>query len=276
MVMDSSFSLSVDGVSLQRNDKIILDNVSFKVSKGSFTTIIGPNGAGKTTLLKAIIGLEKVDSGQIEFEPQAIIGYMPQKLEVNQLMPLRVRDFIKLSLKNTGCAHDGLYASLGIDQLLPKSMHSLSGGEFQRVLLARALSRHPTLLILDEPEQGLDITAQAALYQYLDGIKEGSNVTILMVSHDLHYVHGSSTDVICLNRHICCQGTPSDVQQDLEVRSLFPNFNYQPQAAMKPYVHRHNHTHDTVLTVSADQKEKWEATTNTSNSPKQKEPDQHG
>ncbi len=226
-------------ISFEREGSLILDHISFRVEEKKILTIIGPNGAGKTTLLKILLGLLPSYSGSVMRKENLVVGYMPQRIYFDQSLPLTVMKFLSLSeqkippLKALGF--------LNAEALADKSIHVLSGGEFQRVLLARALLRQPQLLVLDEPGQGLDVLGQNELFQFIKKLKDQLGCAILLVSHDLHFVHSSSDQVICLNRHICCAGSPEDIQSMEEYKSLFPGLT---PAALAPYVHDHDHTHD--------------------------------
>lgn len=230
----TNLSLTIDGRS-------ILQSINFDLMPGDFVTLIGPNGAGKSSLLKAIVGLEKPTSGTVDIPPQTRIGYMPQRLQLNEMMPLTVETFLRTS-KN---AHDldKIIEQTGIQKLLHHSMHTLSGGEYQRVLLARALLQTPNLLILDEPVQGLDVAGQNQFFHLIDHLHKDHKIAILMVSHDLHFVHRASQKVICLNGHVCCIGKPDHVKSSKEYKSLFPT---SLGADVLPYHHTHDHTHDAL------------------------------
>lgn len=236
-----SHLLSIENLSFQLPEKKILDGVSFAVHQGQFVTIIGPNGAGKTTLLKMLVGLLKPTHGRVLKTQDLQIGYVPQKLLVNYLMPLTVESFLKLSHMPDNC--QSIMETFRIEPILNHMMHTLSGGEFQRVLLARALMHQPQLLILDEPTQGLDSQAQEEFFQLLLSLKQQQGFSVLMVSHDLHLVHGASDHVICLNQHICCAGIPSKVVDSPEYKSLFPALFINDMAL---YKHNHDHVHDNL------------------------------
>ncbi len=237
--MDRQCLVDLRDIRFERDGSLILDHVSFNVEEKKILTIIGPNGAGKTTLLKILLGLLRPSSGNVQRKEDLVIGYMPQRIYFDQSLPMTVLKFLSLSeqkippLKALGF--------LNAQALADKSIHVLSGGEFQRVLLARALLRQPQLLVLDEPGQGLDVLGQNELFQLIKNLKDQLGCAILLVSHDLHFVHSSSDQVICLNRHICCAGSPEDIQRMEEYKSLFPGL---APTALAPYVHDHDHTHD--------------------------------
>lgn len=214
----------------------ILTNISFDLPLNKITTLIGPNGAGKTTLLKIILGFLKPTSGAVVAKGPLSIGYMPQKIVLNQTLPLTVEDFLTLCDDHAFEELKVFSPHLKVQKLRKKSLHHLSGGELQRVLLAQALLKKPTLLILDEPAQGVDVMGQAHLYEIITKAKEELNCSVLLVSHDLHVVMAKSDHVICLNGHVCCQGCPQTVQKDQAYQSLFSVFT--------PYHHHHDHHHD--------------------------------
>jgi zinc transport system ATP-binding protein len=234
--------LSLHNVSFQIGAQKILDQVSFNLLPGNFLTIIGPNGAGKTTLLKLIIGLLNPTSGDIYRSGHIQIGYVPQKLMIDYMLPLTVAIF----LKRPQFAHLPLeiIKPLGIENLLTSSMHNLSGGELQRVLLARALLNQPNLLILDEPSQGVDVKGQKELFSLIAELREKMKFSVMMVSHDLYVVHKASDQVLCLNHHICCMGKPDVIRQTREYKALFPDQITEP---LSSYTHQHDHSHDHLV-----------------------------
>lgn len=221
--------LEAKNIGFQHQETQILDHVSLSIHEQEMVTIVGPNGAGKSTLLKILLGIEKATSGQIHRQPNLKIGYVPQKFNIDSTLPLRVIDFLKLSpfFASSQC--------LAIDSLLHKQLCKLSGGELQQVLLTRALFHQPKLLVLDEPTQGMDIQAQAHFLKTINSLKQ--KMAVLLVSHDLIFVSTSSTRVICLNQHICCQGTPTEIQQDPSFQSLFGH-------SVGFYHHNHDCDHD--------------------------------
>jgi zinc transport system ATP-binding protein len=203
-------------------------------------TIIGPNGAGKSTLVKIALGLMKADSGTVYCRPDARIGYMPQKLSLNPLMPLSVERFLQMS-RHAQVEIDSALAQTGIQHLRKRPLHDISGGETQRVLLSRALLSNPDLLVLDEPAQGVDITGQTELYELINELRDRLGCAVLMVSHDLHWVMAQTDTVICLNQHICCHGHPEHVSNDPAYLSLFGRRHAE---AVALYQHDHDHQHD--------------------------------
>lgn len=233
------------GLGVVRNGRHILQNADLTLTAGKIVTLIGPNGAGKTTLVRSVLGLIKVDEGQLERAPDLRIGYMPQKLHLDASLPLTVARFLDLG-GNPRVDLDEIMQLTGITKLANSAMQALSGGETQRVLLARALLRDPQLLVLDEPVQGVDITGQSALYALINDIRNRRNCGVLLVSHDLHLVMANTDTVICLNQHICCQGHPEQVTNDPAYLALFGDLaglnQNPPQVAI--YTHHHDHQHD--------------------------------
>lgn len=231
--------LSLDNVSYQKSGITILEDISFDISAKELVTVIGPNGAGKTTLLKIILGLSFPTKGKIIKIPSLKLGYMPQKLHMDPSLPITVKRFLEFSPHQE--ALQAVVAPIGIDKLYEKSIHTLSGGEFQRVLLARALLSKPDLLVLDEPLQGVDINGQESLYKLIYEVRQILNCAVLLVSHDLHFVHAASDKVICLNHHICCAGKPEEVKKHPNYQLLFSSNGSEVLAL---YAHSHNHSHD--------------------------------
>ena len=218
----------------------VVDRVDLAIHRGDIVTVIGPNGAGKTTLIKAILGIQKPTSGSIRREKRLSVGYVPQHLTLEPTLPLSVRRFMMLSGEPLDACQKALERT-GVSHLLESSVHHLSGGEKQRLLLARALARHPDLLVLDEPAQGVDINGQAALYDLIRDIRNELNCGVLMVSHDLHLVMAATDRVICLNQHICCSGYPADISHD---PAFIETFGRPVAESLAVYHHHHNHSHD--------------------------------
>ena len=219
----------------------ILQNVSLTINPGQIVTLIGPNGAGKTTLVKIAMGLLAPTTGTVTLMPGLRIGYMPQRLQVEATMPMLVDRFLKLAPGVKPEALPGVLAEVGASHVIKARLSELSGGELQRVLLARALLREPQLLVLDEPTQGVDLKGQAELYQLITTIRDRHACSVLMVSHDLHLVMSSTDEVICLNQHVCCHGHPEHVSNDPAYLELFGKRGAE---AMAVYTHHHNHHHD--------------------------------
>jgi zinc transport system ATP-binding protein len=241
--------LSLENVTFKDSQgfKTILEDISFSVHESDILTIIGPNGAGKTTLLKLILGLNQPSEGKIWRKPDTLIGYMPQKIEINSFLPLTVSRLLQLSQKKHIAESEiiKVLEMIQITALKNQSLQTLSGGEWQKVLLARALLRQPKLLVLDEPAQGVDVIGQAEFYQLLITLRNQLNCAIVLVSHDLHLVMAATDHVICLNRHICCSGHPDTVIKDPQYRVLFGEKKKAPtDLGLASYTHHHNHRHD--------------------------------
>ncbi|MCD6061316.1 MAG: zinc transporter ATP-binding protein [Moraxellaceae bacterium] len=237
-----SLLLQLEHVSLAREGRPVLQDVSLTLRAGEILTVIGPNGAGKTCLVRIALGLLSSDAGTRSVKPGLRIGYMPQKLGLNEALPLDVQRF--LSLAQPGLAVERLHAALaetGVAHALRTPVGRLSGGELQRVLLARALLREPELLVLDEPAQGVDITGQEELYALISAVRSQRHCGVLMVSHDLHLVMAATDHVLCLNRHVCCEGHPESVSTHPEYQRLF---GPQGGKVLAVYSHRHDHHHD--------------------------------
>lgn len=236
--MNNSPLLALNQISLKHHQQSLLDDVSLSLSARQIMTIIGPNGAGKSTLVKIALGLIKPDSGTVFRQANLSIGYMPQRLSLNPLMPLSVERF--LAMANTRNIDTALERT-GISHLRKRPLHDISGGETQRVLLSRALLSEPDLLVLDEPAQGVDINGQTELYELINQLRDSLGCAVLMVSHDLHWVMAQTDTVICLNQHICCHGHPEHVSNDPAYLSLFGRRHAE---AVALYQHDHDHQHD--------------------------------
>ncbi|WP_027328135.1 zinc ABC transporter ATP-binding protein ZnuC [Marinimicrobium agarilyticum] len=232
--------LSARGIAVQRGGRTILHGADLTLEPGKIVTLIGPNGAGKTTLVRCVLGLIRPDAGVLERRPGLRIGYMPQKLHIDPSLPLTVKRFLTLGGKPRLPLRE-VVTLTGIEELLGATMSNLSGGETQRVLLARALLRDPNLLVLDEPVQGVDVTGQEALYQLINDIRRQRECGVLLVSHDLHLVMATTDTVICLNQHVCCHGHPDQVTSDPAYQALFGE---KAKPLVAPYTHHHDHKHD--------------------------------
>jgi len=219
--MDEQLLLNVQHVNVKFSDHIALQDISLTVKRGDIITLIGPNGAGKSTLVRVVLNLLKPDSGHVEMQPDITIGYMPQKLTVDRVLPLTVKRFLTLTGVTDLTTIQNILEEVSATQVLNRSLHQLSGGEMQRVLLARALLRQPDLLVLDEPIQGVDITGQYELYELIANIRTQRHCGILMVSHDLHLVMSATDYVICLNQRVCCSGHPEKITQNPAYVDLF-------------------------------------------------------
>jgi zinc transport system ATP-binding protein len=237
--MASDYLIDAKGISVRADGRSIIDNVDLTVAEGEIVTLIGPNGAGKTTLVKAVLGLRNLSSGSVSIKPGAVIGYMPQRLSVDTNLPLTVRRFIGLAGKAEKGKRQSVLEEVGVLPIVDSSIHDISGGEMQRVLLARALLRDPDLLVLDEPAQAVDVNGQAELYHLISAIREERDCGVLMVSHDLHLVMSATDKVLCLNNHLCCVGHPEAVSQDPNYVELFG-----PQVAESLALYHHHHDHE--------------------------------
>lgn len=233
--------VSLDRISVGYGANTVLSNVSLSIEPGEIVTIVGPNGSGKTTLLRALIGAVRPDAGQIRRKPGLRIGYVPQKLHIDPTLPITVERFLRLPGGHSK-AHCALaLEEAGVPDLSERQMSGLSGGQFQRVLLARALIDKPDLLLLDEATQGLDQPGSAAFYLQIERVRHRTGCAILMISHELHVVMSASDRVVCLNGHVCCEGTPEIVSAAPEYRALFGTGT---GGALALYRHEHDHAHD--------------------------------
>ena len=221
------------------NDKWLVKGVSLQVEKGKIVTLIGPNGSGKSTTAKIALGIYKKIDGSVE-KYTTKIGYVPQKISIDWTLPLRVNDFMLLTESISNDLIDEALSLTGVIHLKDKNLGDLSGGEFQRVLLARAISKKPELLVLDEPVQGVDFTGEIALYELIKKISDELNCGILLISHDLHTVMTATDHVVCLNGHVCCSGSPIDVAKNNEYKALFGE---KASQILSRYEHRHDHVH---------------------------------
>mgnify|MGYP001196337804 FL=1 len=239
MSIENNILVKLNEVGFQQNEKWLVKGVSLKVEKGKIVTLIGPNGSGKSTTAKIALGIYKNIEGQVEKFTNNI-GYVPQKISIDWTLPLRVKDFMLLTDNLKDDALDEALTLTGVKHLKDKNLGNLSGGEFQRVLLARAISKKPELLVLDEPVQGVDFTGEIALYELIKKISEKLNCGILLISHDLHTVMTATDHVVCLNGHVCCSGSPKDVARNNEYKALFGE---QASQTLSVYEHKHDHEH---------------------------------
>ena len=239
MSAENKILVRLKDAGIKQNDKWLVKGVSLEVNKGKIVTLIGPNGSGKSTTAKIALGIYKEYDGSVEKFTNKI-GYVPQKISVDWTLPLRVADFMVLTDDLARSDINEALKLTGVDHLIDKNLGNLSGGEFQRVLLARAISRKPELLVLDEPVQGVDFTGEIALYQLIKKISKKLNCGILLISHDLHTVMSATDHVVCLNGHVCCSGSPIDVAKDKEYKALFGE---QASQTLSIYEHKHDHVH---------------------------------
>lgn len=233
--------ISAENVSVRFGGQPVLDRVSLSLEPGEIVTIVGPNGSGKSTLLRALIGAEPVASGQVQRAAGLQIGYVPQKLHIDPTLPLTVRRFLDLPKRVKEKDAKAALETAGLGNLGARQMSDLSGGQFQRVLLARAILGKPQVLMLDEATQGLDQPGSASFYRQIESVRQALGCAVLMVSHELHVVMSASDRVICLNGHVCCEGTPEVVSAAPAYRELFGTGT---GGALALYRHDHDHDHD--------------------------------
>lgn len=232
--------ISANGISLRHGDNLVLDRVDLNIEEGEIVTIVGPNGSGKSSLLRVLIGALSPEKGTVTRKPGLRIGYVPQKLHVDPTMPITVRRFLNLPKRVSNADATQALATAGAPDVAGRQMSALSGGQFQRVLLARALLEKPDILMLDEATQGLDQPGSARFYQQVEDVRRNFGCAVLMVSHELHVVMSASDRVVCLNGHVCCEGTPDVVSTAPAYRELFGTGT---GGALALYRHEHNHHH---------------------------------
>lgn len=228
------------GIRVSAGSKTILEDVSLVVHPAEIVTLIGPNGAGKTTLLRVLLGLVRPEAGAVVRRAGVRVGYVPQRLNVDPILPMTVERFLSRRWYRRVPALTQVLEEVGASGLERRMLYELSGGEFQRVLLARALLREPGLLLLDEPVQGVDAGGQATLYELIARLQQERNLGVLLVSHDLHLVMAAAHRVVCLDRHVCCSGHPDAVAVDPAYRVLFGD---QAMRGLAAYTHVHEHDH---------------------------------
>jgi len=240
MSSNNNLLVKLNNAGYQHNDKWLVKGVSLSVKKGKIVTLIGPNGSGKSTTAKIALGIYKKIDGEVEKYTNKI-GYVPQKISIDWTLPLRVHDFMLLTEDLDDESINEALSLTGVVHLKDKNLGNLSGGEFQRVLLARAISKKPEFLVLDEPVQGVDFTGEIALYELIKKISDELNCGILLISHDLHTVMAATDHVVCLNGHVCCSGSPIDVAKNNEYKALFGE---QASQILTRYEHKHDHVHN--------------------------------
>ncbi len=240
-VHDADALISARRLAVSRGGRAILADIDIDIAPREIVTLIGPNGAGKTTLVRALLGLEPLDRGTIQRKSGLVVGYAPQRFDIDHAIPLTVARFISLGRKAPPDEIARVLSDVGAGALPERQLSELSGGELQRVVLARSLIRSPDLLVLDEPARGVDYAGEAELYTLIGKLRTERGFGVLLVSHDLHVVMAQSDRVICINRHVCCSGVPHSVAQHPEYARLFG-----PQAARAfgLYHHHHDHSHD--------------------------------
>ena len=239
MSSDQNILVKLKDAGFKINDKWLVRGVSLQVEKGKIVTLIGPNGSGKSTTAKIALGIYKKIDGSVEKNTDKI-GYVPQKISIDWTLPLRVYDFMLLTENLDEETINNALSLTGVTHLKNKNLGDLSGGEFQRVLLARAISKKPELLVLDEPVQGVDFTGEIALYELIKKISETLKCGILLISHNLHVVMSKTDHVVCLNGHVCCSGTPISVANNKKYQELFGE---DVSKILSIYEHKHDHKH---------------------------------
>jgi len=236
---NSSLLVKLTNAGIFRDNKWLVKGVDLEIHRGKIVTLIGPNGSGKSTTAKIILGIFKHIEGSAERFTKNI-SYVPQKVVIDWTLPIRVMDFMVLTQNLSSEAISNALNLTGVEHLKERNLRDLSGGEFQRVLLARAIAKKPELLVLDEPVQGVDFTGEVALYELIKKISETLQCGILLISHDLHVVMSATNHVVCLNGHVCCAGSPVDVAQNKNYKELFGE---QTSKLLSIYEHEHNHVH---------------------------------
>ena len=249
MSLENSTLVKLNNAGFKQNNKWLVEGVSLTVERGKIVTLIGPNGSGKSTTAKIALGIYKNIEGSVEKYTNKV-GYVPQKISIDWTLPLRVYDFMLLTENIKDEAIDEALTLTGVIHLKNKNLGNLSGGEFQRVLIARAISKKPELLVLDEPVQGVDYTGEIALYELIKRISDTLNCGILLISHDLHVVMSSTDYVVCLNGHVCCSGTPQSVANNNKYQELFGD---RASTILSVYEHKHDHTHSPDGTIKRKQ-----------------------
>lgn len=238
--IDKATLIEARGIGVSRSGKWLIRGVDLSVRRGEIVSLIGPNGSGKSTTAKSLLGLMDVDEGTVHRDAGLTIGYVPQRLTIDGSLPLTVRRLMCLTSHHEAAEIDAALAETGMLGLAEAEVQSLSGGEFQRALIARALVRKPDLLVLDEPVQGVDFSGEIALYELISDLRDRLACGVLLISHDLHIVMGKTDTVVCLNGHVCCHGTPQSVTASEEYINLF---GHRAADALAVYTHHHDHAH---------------------------------
>ena len=240
-MMSAEPLVSAHGLVYERDGQRLIDRVDIALHRGEIVTVIGPNGAGKTTLIRLLLGLAKPDKGKVQISPDLTIGYVPQRMHIDPVMPLTVKRFLATAGRFSAETISSALGEVDGQGLEERQMSRLSGGELQRVLLARAILRSPDLLVLDEPTQGVDLAGQAEVYRLISALRDRYHCGVLMVSHDLHLVMESTDSVMCLNQHVCCSGKPEAISRHPEYLKLFGTAD---ASGLAVYSHTHDHCHD--------------------------------
>lgn len=232
--------VKVSGAGVRRGDRWLVEGIDLSIRRGEIVTLIGPNGSGKSTTAKMVTGVIKPDAGTVERAARLTVGYVPQKLTIDWTLPLTVKRLMTLTGPHSKPAVMSALEAVGVAHLADAEVQHLSGGEFQRALMARAMIRKPDLLVLDEPVQGVDFSGEVALYELITKIRDETNCGVLLISHDLHVVMAETDTVICLNGHVCCTGSPASVARSPEYLELFGS---RAAATLAIYQHHHDHMH---------------------------------
>ena len=235
--------ITAGGLTIQRpgGTEMVLRDVDFRIHPGEIVTVVGPNGSGKSSLVRALLGHMPLAAGRILRRPDLRVGYVPQRMQLDTTIPMTVRRFLSLPRRIGDAAAAQVLGRTGVAGMQPRQLTQLSGGQFQRVLLARALLHDPHLLVLDEPTQGLDQPGIVAFYKLIEDVRRQTGAAVLMVSHDLLVVMRASDRVVCLNGHVCCEGTPDHVSSAPEYHALFGT---GAEGTLALYRHHHDHNHD--------------------------------
>lgn len=232
--------IALTNAGVERDGRWLVRGVDFSVQPGEIVTLIGPNGSGKSTTAKMALGVLPPSEGKAEKCRDLVVGYVPQKIAIDWTLPLSVKRFMHLTGRIDRAAVEQALEATSTAHLRHAEVRNLSGGEFQRVLLARAMARKPDLLVLDEPVQGVDFAGEIALYDLIKRIRDETGCGMLLISHDLHVVMAATDKVVCLNGHVCCQGPPSAVAASPEYISLF---GARATPTLAVYEHNHDHMH---------------------------------
>ncbi|MBI4682430.1 MAG: metal ABC transporter ATP-binding protein [Nitrospirae bacterium] len=248
-------AISVENLCVKADNRHLIENITFSIEEGRIAAIIGPNGAGKTTLIKAILGLIPYETGSVTLFGHLFkhgnshnkIGYVPQRLEFDRTFPLTVSELLHFTIpprysfpfhrKKGEEAHiDRLLKTVGAQELKERRIGSLSGGELQRVMIAKAIVNGPRLLILDEPASGVDIEGQERFHDLVRRLNKDKGLTVILISHDLNVVYRFADDVLCINRRLVCTGRPEETLTDDVIKSVYGEM-------MGAYIHS-CHEHD--------------------------------
>ena len=246
MIKNKNPLVKLENAGVYKSSKWLVRGVSFEIYNGQIVTLIGPNGSGKTTTAKMILNIFHANEGVVKNNTNKV-AYVPQKINIDWTLPLRVIDFMNLTsnINNTQIMES--LTLTGVGHLLCNEVRNLSGGEFQRVLIARAIAKKPDLLVLDEPVQGVDFNGEITLYNLIKDISDKLSCGILLISHDIHFVMSATDHVICLNGHICCSGEPRVVAKNPEYIKLFGEHT---ASTLSLYEHDHDHSHSADGSIS--------------------------